>query len=131
MRTVYIGMALMFLVGCTTIGPTSSVVSAKTKPNDTKEAPVSAEQLFRADLLSRGYLPAYVDGYELGCKKVTKPSAIIIKDKARYAHDREYARGWNQGIATCSNSYGKISKEYWDARRNEISDEDMWNEIKK
>ena len=84
-------------------------------------------------LLDMGYSMDYIDGYKLGCDSVKEavPEDFQGKDEQRYLSDKEYARGWRQGVATCQNSYGEISREYWKERQGEMTREQRWNEVKK
>jgi hypothetical protein len=48
-----------------------------------------------------GYPPAFKDGYIDGCE-TAKKSAYALKDKRRFANDKQYRLGWNDGFSLCS-----------------------------
>jgi hypothetical protein len=48
-----------------------------------------------------GYPPAFKDGYTDGCE-TAKKSAYALKDKRRFANDKQYRLGWNDGFSLCN-----------------------------
>ena len=94
-----------------------------------KRAPKKAESNTRYDLLNRGYSIDYVDAYELGCNSVE--DANIVVDQSRYNSSTEYKRGWRQGVATCKNPYGSISRQVIEQKKRTSTDSQLWNEMKK
>lgn len=83
----------------------------------------------RYELLSRGYSVDYVDAYELGCASVADKN--VAKDGARYSSNSEYKRGWEQGVATCQNPYGAISRQVIEQKKKTSSGSQLWKEMKK
>ena len=47
-----------------------------------------------------GYSPAFKEGYIDGCE-TAKKSAYALKDKHRFANDKQYRLGWNDGLSLC------------------------------
>lgn len=83
----------------------------------------------RYELLNRGYSVDYVDAYELGCASIADKNTS--KDSSRYANSKEYKRGWDQGVATCKNPYGAISRQVIKDKMKSTSGNDLWKEMKK
>ncbi|MBT4963171.1 MAG: hypothetical protein HOI53_00985 [Francisellaceae bacterium] len=117
-RTLVKILMLVALAGCQNQGTFVRSSSSPSNKDDT-----------RYKLLSRGYSVDYVDAYEQGCVSVADEN--IIKDEERYARQVEYKRGWNQGVATCNNPYGEISREVIEQKKRATSNSDLWKEMKK
>jgi hypothetical protein len=56
-------------------------------------------------LIERGLPPAYAAGYDDGCASGKAAGGDLFseaeKDESRYASDRQYAEGWDEGFAKC------------------------------
>lgn len=115
-RVLFGAVLLAFLAGCN--GASLGGSSKKLEEKDT-----------RYRLLKRGYTVDYVDAYELGCASVADKA--VAKDMSRYNSEPEYKRGWEQGVATCKNPYGEISRQVIEQKKKSTSNTQLWNEMKK
>jgi hypothetical protein len=59
----------------------------------------------RAEMIDRGFAPAYAEGYEDGCSSGREagggPFDDFSRDARRYDGDREYAHGWDAAFEIC------------------------------
>jgi len=75
----------------------------------------------KAQWISAGYDPAYVDGYKdgqySGYVAAGHPYSRFQKDTHRYANDNQYRQGWDDGFAVAKGSYESIGRSmrspYW------------------
>jgi hypothetical protein len=66
----------------------------------------------RKGLLAAGYSPqyvdGYVDGYSAGCHTVGHPFCQFTRDVSRYAQDRQYKKGWEDGFYIARTDYAAM-----------------------
>ena len=62
-------------------------------------------QTTREELISKGYPPAFADGFEDGCSSGRQAAGAISgefrKNVPRYLRDKQYAEGWSDGFRQC------------------------------
>lgn len=75
--------------------PTSTAPPASTAPS-----PSSPPQSTRPVYNLSGYSPSFKDGYIDGCE-TAKKTANGAKDEQRFAGDKQYRLGWNDGFSLC------------------------------
>jgi hypothetical protein len=66
----------------------------------------------RKGLLAAGYsvqyVDGYMDGYSAGCYLVGHPLYRFSRDLWRYEQDRQYAKGWNDGLSIARSDYTAV-----------------------
>lgn len=86
-------------------------------------AAVAGCQSTHEELLSRGYPPAYADGYQDGCASGRQAAGALgtfTKNVPRYTSETFYSGGWDDGFRQCQTIQASDDK-----RRNE---EHFWSD---
>ena len=112
MRAIAAILLVTTILGCTPtttsqkesqpVSPPSPPPSTSTPP-PTSTAPPSpspAPQPTRPVYNLTGYSPSFKDGYIDGCE-TAKKTANGAKDEQRFAGDKQYRLGWNDGFSLC------------------------------
>ena len=115
MRAIAAILLVTTILGCTPTttsqkesqpaSPPSPPPSASTPPPDstappTSTAPSPGPQPTRPVYNLTGYSPSFKDGYIDGCE-TAKKTANGAKDEQRFAGDKQYRLGWNDGFSLC------------------------------
>lgn len=69
------------------------------------------------ELLSRGYPPAYADGYKDGCgsgRQAAGAMGMFTKNVPRYSSESFYSGGWDDGFRQCQAQLLNTDKQQFD-----------------
>ncbi|SFU40422.1 hypothetical protein SAMN05216417_102274 [Nitrosospira multiformis] len=111
MRAIAAILLVTTILGCTPTttsqkesqppSPPSPPPSTSTPPpTSTAPSPSPAPQPTRPVYNLTGYSPSFKDGYIDGCE-TAKKTANGAKDEQRFAGDKQYRLGWNDGFSLC------------------------------
>ena len=90
MRSIAACLLITALAGC------AATEQASSSARSSEPVRPSAKPIYNL----AGYPPAFKDGYTDGCE-TAKKSAYALKDKRRFANDKQYRLGWNDGFSLC------------------------------
>ena len=77
------------------------------------------------ELISKGYPPAFADGFDDGCSSGRQAAGVISgqfrKNVPRYLKDAQYAEGWSDGFRQCkamreNQERNNYRDRHWDDR---------------
>ena len=97
MRLLPSFLLLLAASGCAVRAPVSTLPPTSPKPPRRRS---SGHQGVQAAVQPRGLPPAVREGYIDGCESA-KRSEYARKDGKRFAADRQYEMGWNDGFSIC------------------------------
>ena len=105
MRVIAAIFLAITIVGCTptTTGQKESQTEpppSPAPPTSTAPSPSPSPQPTRPVYNLTGYSPSFKDGYIDGCE-TAKKTANGGKDEQRFAEDKQYRLGWNDGFSLC------------------------------
>ena len=95
MRRLALTLIALSLAGCAARGPV-----IQDRAETPSQAAERRSQAAKPTYNLAGYPPAVREGYIDGCESA-KGTAQARKDMQRFAADRQYQMGWNDGFSIC------------------------------